>query len=470
MGQNVGPLDTSGEGPKDGASADPSESKAEVDAPAIGKAEVDTPPAKTGGAAGVDPPPINEVPSRIVRVGYPLTAALLVALYARTAAPGSTFSDGPEIVTAMATLGVIHPTGYPLFTILGHLFIRFFPLNVEPTVKVSLLNAFLGGGAALFTAYIARTVVWLVWPQGTSERKGRLGSDIAGLFAGISLATAPLLWDQVRIPEVYPLHVFLASVALYGLVRFEVTRKGRMLVMSGAAIGLGLAHHVTMVYMLPAGVLYSLVREPSLLYGPFTWPVVKIGRLIRKSFWPSAKTAYSWVFPVVLLVGVVPVVFYYYILWANKHTDGVNWAGVSDWDGLQFHMTGKQYSKFMEWKEIGVYLGRLGRLPDTFDKQFLTTGTILLVPGLFVSFRRSWRVAFLLLLVTLFYIGHGCYYSVGDYHTYFLPAVMSMTIFLAVGLDAIVRAAYDRPKEKRVMTSLVVFAMVFATTSLSALY
>lgn len=414
--------------------------------------------------------PSGERPSGLVRWGYPVMGALLVALYARTAAPGPTFSDGPEIVTAMATLGVIHPTGYPLFTLVGWAFLQVFPLDVQPSLKISILNAIFAGGAAIFTAHVARSVAWLVAPGTGSERQGRPGADIAGLAAGVLLGTAPLLWDQVRIPEVYPFHVFLASWALYGLIRFEITRRARLVVMSGLAIGLGLAHHVTMVYMLPAGVIYCLVREPSLLYGPFVWPVVKIGRLFRKGFWAGAKTRLAWVFPVVLVVGFLPAFFYAYILWANKHTTGINWGGVSNWDGLYFHMTGKQYSKFMELKEASVYVGRLARLPDLFDKQFLTTGTVLLIPGVVAAFRHAWRPALLLLLVTLFYIGHGCYYSVGDYHTYFLPAVMAVAVFLAVGLDAILRWASERAPEKRLFLTLALGALVAGMVSGSVAY
>src|SRR5207245_3622561 len=43
-------------------------------------------------------------------------------LYFLTAAPDIIVGDSPELITAAATLGVAHPPGYPLFTILGHLF------------------------------------------------------------------------------------------------------------------------------------------------------------------------------------------------------------------------------------------------------------------------------------------------------------------------------------------------------------
>jgi len=281
-------------------------------------------------------------PPWLVRWGYPLLGASLVALYARTAAPGPTFSDGPEIVTAIVTLGVIHPTGYPLFTLVAHAFVKLLPLDVQPCVKVSLLNALCAGAAAVFTAHVARSVALLVRPSPEGEKPGRPGADIAGLYAGLLLGTSPLVWDQVRIPEVYPFHLFLAAWALFSVIRFEVTRLPRFLVMAALAIGLGLAHHVTMVYMLPAALVYTLVREPSLLYGPFLWPVVKLARLFKKDFFADAKIQRAWLFPAVAVVGFLPAFFYAYLLWADKHTTGLNWGGVKDWDGLYFHMMGKQ--------------------------------------------------------------------------------------------------------------------------------
>ncbi len=449
-------------------------------------------PLAQGGDAG-------DVRSPLVRWGYPLLGALLVGLYARTVATGPTFSDGPEIVTGIVTLGVIHPTGYPLFTLVAHAFVKLLPLDVQPCIKVSLFNALCGAGAAVFTAHVTRAFVRLLQPApapstpvttegGEKARAGeeRFGgaaarlsatvwgrlratplADVAGLFAGALLGTSPLVWDQIRIPEVYPFHLFLAAWALYGVMRFEVTRRAGFLVMSGLAIGLGLAHHVTMIYMLPAAIVFVAVREPSLLYAPFVWPVAKVGRLFKKDFFAKAKISRAWLFPAVAVVGFLPAFFYAYLLWANSHSVGLTWGGVKDWDGLYFHMMGKQYTKFMTWKDIGTYLIRIGRLPDAFDRQFLTVGTVLLIPGLVAGFRRAWRPSLLLVLITLGFLGHGIYYSVGDYQTYFLPAVMALAVFVGAGLDAVIRFARSRAPDKRLFFDLASVAGVFAVTSIT---
>lgn len=436
-------------------------------APVIRESGTGTGPEPPAPAAPERTPARGPKPSRLFRWGYPLLGVLLFALYAPTVAPGPTFSDGPEIVTGIVTLGVIHPTGYPLFTLVAHAFVKLLPIDVQPCVKVSLFNALCAAAAAVFTAHVARSVALLVRPA--EDGRGRPGADVAGLFSGLLLGTCPLVWDQVRIPEVYPFHLFLTAWALYSIVRFEVTRRAGFLVMAALAIGLGLAHHVTMVYMLPAGVVYTLVREPSLIYGPFAWPVVKTGRLFKKGLWPGAKVDRAWVFPAVLVVGAAPAAFYLYLIWANRHTTGINWGGVNDWNGLYFHMTGKQYSRFMQWKDLGHYLTRLGRMAEAFDKQFLTVGTALALPGLVAAFRRAWRAALLLLLVFLFFVLHGVYYSVGDYQTYWLPAMMAAAVFLGVGLDAVLRWAHGRAAGERLFATLCAAALISTATAISIL-
>ena len=474
------PKDTGGDPPEEAKA--PSESVATTESAAttesVATTETAAAPEKAAPAKPVVAPPVEVLPdvpwlnkdlSWLVKWGYPLLGVLLVGLYARTLAPGPTFSDGPEIVTGIVTLGVIHPTGYPLFTLVAHAFVKLLPLAVQPCVKVSLFNGLCGGGAAIFTAHVARMFAMQIQGPKEGEKRSRLGADIGGLFAGLMLGTSPLVWDQIRIPEVYPFHLLLAAWALYGVMRFEVTRKPGWLLMSGLAIGLGLAHHVTMVYMLPAAIVYVAVRQPSLLYAPFVWPVAKVGRLFKKDFLARARIAHAWLFPSVLVVGALPVVFYLYLWWANNHSVGLTWGGVKDWDGLYFHMMGKQYTKFMVWKDIGTYLIRIGRLPDIFDRQFLTVGTVLLFPGLVAGFRRAWRPALLLLLVMLGFIGHGVYYSVGDYQTYFLPAVMALAVFLGAGLDAVLRFAEERPPARRAVFDLGVVAAVLGLTALTIL-
>ena len=159
-------------------------------------------------------------PSRVWRWGRWALVATLLALYLPTLARGITFSDGGEITTAIVKLGVMHPTGYPLFTLIAHGWVRLFAVPLQDCIKVEVLNSLFAIGAALFTAASVRRLAfgmdtYLWWKR----RHGPVGRTIsgsaaeaAGLIAGLTLGTAPLLWRQVRIPEVYAFHVLLVGV------------------------------------------------------------------------------------------------------------------------------------------------------------------------------------------------------------------------------------------------------------------
>src|SRR5262245_14429377 len=76
--------------------------------------------------------------------------ASLLLVYLSTLAPGLTWAnhgaDGGDLITAAATGGVAHPSGYPTYLVLARLFLAlpFGPL----AFRVNLLSAVCAAGAA----------------------------------------------------------------------------------------------------------------------------------------------------------------------------------------------------------------------------------------------------------------------------------------------------------------------------------
>jgi hypothetical protein len=69
-----------------------------------------------------------------------LTSIVVLIFYLLTLAPGVIASDSGELATVQYTLGIAHPTGYPLFTILGFIFSHL-PIPLRPITKLNLLTA-----------------------------------------------------------------------------------------------------------------------------------------------------------------------------------------------------------------------------------------------------------------------------------------------------------------------------------------
>src|SRR5262249_55419539 len=152
-------------------------------------------------------------------------------------------SDSGDLVSAAAEPGVPHPTGYPLFIVLGHL-ATLIP-GAEPAARVNALNALL---AALAVGAVAATIAALAPPASKSpgspgmsptppppedavERElagrrpageapvvnshGDVITPVAAAVAALATGTSSLFWSQAIIGEVYALHAALVALCLW---------------------------------------------------------------------------------------------------------------------------------------------------------------------------------------------------------------------------------------------------------------
>ncbi|MEE9383132.1 MAG: DUF2723 domain-containing protein [Nannocystaceae bacterium] len=388
--------------------------------------------------------------------------------------PGVTPSDGPEIATAIVTLGVIHPTGYPLFTLVAHVF-TWLPIPIQPVVKIELMNACFVGGSSVLIALIVRSIalrlqgLWpsanpslaRLWPRRTSDERpppahtrttrersrDTWEADIAGILGGFMLGVSPLLWKYMRIPEVYAMHVFLVTWALYYWTRFELCRRPAYVLWAAVPMGIGLAHHVTMVYMLPAAGLYLLARRPYQLVAWFLFPVVFVARRLGAPRLMSGTDFRAWwIVWLGCIIGALPLLSYGYFLWAHKTTDGVSWGGITDWNNLYRHMTGRQYQAYMKGWEYADFGKRIAGIPNYFDKQFLAGTALMWGLGVVLAFKRLWPYAAFIALYSVLNLYHGAQYSVGDFYTYYLPAAVTSSMAIGIGLWWSARYLCYRPE------------------------
>src|SRR4030067_3268622 len=77
-----------------------------------------------------------------------LTLLLPLVVYSLTLSPAVSFIDSGELAVVCYTLGISHPTGYPLYTLLGKIFSGL-PVGTV-IVRLNFLSALFASGAALF--------------------------------------------------------------------------------------------------------------------------------------------------------------------------------------------------------------------------------------------------------------------------------------------------------------------------------
>ena len=177
-----------------------------------------------------------------------------LALYLHTLAPTVLPADSGEFQLVSCVLGIAHPPGYPLYTMLGKLF-TLLPLG-DPARRVNLMSALF---AALTLALVSRTV------RRASPRSGALG----GVVAAASLAGATTFWAQATTANVRSLSALLTALCLFLLVSYaqEVGAKwaAPLLTLLGLAFGLGVTHHGSLAFLGLPFAAFLLATDASLL-------------------------------------------------------------------------------------------------------------------------------------------------------------------------------------------------------------
>ena len=214
------------------------------------------------------PRPRPAAAGRLPPLLVPAFVALVALVLARSAMlPGIWFWDTAEAQTVAPVLGVMHPTGFPAYVILGWLASVVLQPFGEPAFRMNLLSG-------LLIATAAATLVILV---------RRLGvPTLVAAAAGIGFAATPLPWRMATFADVHPLHVAIVAVLLLMLVRWEQAalrareagenpgRADRRLVLAAAVCGAALANHqLTLLLGLPI-LLYVAAVDRTVFRRPRT--------------------------------------------------------------------------------------------------------------------------------------------------------------------------------------------------------
>src|ERR1043165_2223998 len=108
-----------------------------------------------------------------------LVGAAVFGLYIATLAPTTAFWDTSEYITAAKVLGIPHPPGNPLFTLMAHVW-GMLPLAADYAKRINIFAAFCSAASAGTWFLVAER--WLL--AIVAERTPRLLAAFAGIFAG----------------------------------------------------------------------------------------------------------------------------------------------------------------------------------------------------------------------------------------------------------------------------------------------
>ncbi len=365
-------------------------------------------------------------------------------LYATTAGPGivELFDDSLEFQLVGPTLGIAHPTGYPLYTLLGGLWSRVvFPFG-SWAWRMNLLSALAGASAVTLVYFSANQMI-------PDEESTPLW---AGLAAAGAFAFGPVWWSQATIAEVYTLHgLLMAAILLTALTVPKLCASGcepnrgtaafRRILLLSLLVGLSLTHHRMSVLLLPGLFVYSLLLIPQM--------------------WRPRREWLFW------LAGLfLPMLLYLYIpLRAAMGVRDLNGSYVNTISGFFNHILARQYTAFFNANDVGQVVAWQA-LFNTHWKQMgviaLVLAAIALIgmPLLGKVARANWALIVVSLLASLFFVR---FYQVADWEVFLIPSFMLAALFTGAGVamfkSRLRRIPYASAAVSAMLTVLVLFGV-----------
>ena len=142
-----------------------------------------------------------------------------LALYVATLAPTTQFWDTSEYIAAARVLGIPHPPGNPLFTLMAHAW-GTLPLAAAYAQRINLFAATTSAVAAACWFLIGERWMRSIVPA-------RLPRRLAALAGALMSATAFTVWNQSVVNEkVYTLSLLSIALILWFIVRWDDQEPG----------------------------------------------------------------------------------------------------------------------------------------------------------------------------------------------------------------------------------------------------
>ncbi len=344
-------------------------------------------------------------------------------LYLSTLAPTVLYYDYPELFdpamlqAEVAVLGIGHPSGYPTYMMLTHLF-TYLPFG-DAAYGVNLASAVYGTCAVVVIYGVALRLS---------------GHIVAAAVGALALGVSPLFWGQAIIAEVYTLNALFIAVVISVLLLWRDRGNDRYGLLAAFLMGLSLTHHLTSGLLIPAGLAFVFVVD-------------------RKKF---RQTKLLLKGLGLFIVGLLP---YLYLPIRAAMEAPLNEADPSSPGRFLLLVTGGSYLlKLLTDLETGAAPGSdevpsrsqpilqdvADRLTIYADYLYGQFPLLLMLAGLLgaLCLAHTDRPAALLLGIAFFgWLVHALTYGVEDYYVFLIPAYVILSLFVAVGVGVVLRRA-----------------------------
>jgi hypothetical protein len=364
----------------------------------------------------------------------------LTLIYFMTLAPGLTWAnqgpDGGDLITAAATGGVAHPTGYPVYLLLA----RFFQLL--PIGSLAFRTNLMSAVVTVIAALLVYDLVTRFLSTSTGDQKW-----LAGLASAFAFGLSPLIWSQAVITEVYALHALFVTLVLYLSSadlsgRFDQKGLDRLL---GFTLGLAVGNHVTSILLLPI-LLISIFFRRQYLTGEVSLAEQQkpdINSLLRRLTW----------------LGMGLLVYISLPLRALSQPP-VNWGNPLTLDGFGWLVSGKLYQDQLFALKLSSVWPQVQAVAALLVEQFGIPGLVIGLVGLVVFYRSS-RLYRATIWIFFAFIAFAIIYATYDSYMYLIPAFLCFAIWIGLGVGGLLDIFVQRFRQIGIVVGLIFILYLF---------
>lgn len=339
-------------------------------------------------------------------------------VYVKTLAPTVSFIDTGELATVCIKLGVAHPTGYPLFTIVGRLF-SMLPFG-EEIYRLSFMCA-VASSASLVVFFNLLVFIFNEFDaENFSKDKKSFGAGLKdltvyfiSLAATLTLGFSMTYWNIANSLEVYSFHQFFIISIIFVMLKAvneygkKESRADIYWLLFAFLLGLSFGNHLSTIFM-SLGCIY--------LY-------FAINKFNEVSFKRIAIMAIPFL--------VAFSVYIYFPVRADNPT--LSWGFPATWNNFIRHISGKQFSVWM-FSSTEVTSKQFSYFVSNYPKEFYYIPLILAVFGAVKLFNKQRKLFYFTFLLFAFNIFYAINYDIHDIDSYFILAFIVSAIWIAFGI------------------------------------
>ncbi|MFA5833757.1 MAG: DUF2723 domain-containing protein [Bacteroidota bacterium] len=347
---------------------------------------------------------------------------IVFSQYYTTLSPSVGFIDSGELATVAITLGIAHPTGYPLFTMLGRLF-SILPIAGEEIVRLNLLSAVLTSLALVVFYYVITELL------DRGKKEDRTSILISSFTASLFLGFSKTFWFQGVAVEVYSLHLLMICLILLLFVNAVRTNEARWWLLFSFSVGASFTNHLT-----------TILLAPALLYWFFAEQGVN-----KNAFKNIAKLSIPF------MAGLS---IYLYLPIRSAQQPLLNWGDPQTFEKFWWHFTGKQFRVFM-FSSTDAAKKQLNYFFENLPNEFFFVVLAFAVVGCFILLFTDKKKFVFTGLLFVSCIAYSINYDIHDIDSYFLLAFIAIAIFSAFGIQKIY-LRFEKPITKSMVMILLI--------------